>query len=424
MAVVPARAQNLARSLSGGYHVPWQIAGKGAVRMRIFCGRLVNPGSVAQDRVVEISGRRIVSIGPRGDKKPAGEDIDLGNRTVIPGLIDVHCHGGMGDDFSLGRIDKAPAYLARRGTTSFLATNYPMEREVYINGLRGLKKKYHEPHFTGARMLGVHLEGPFLNPGHGAQSPGLCWPPTKENVDFLLAELGDALKMITIAPELPGAIDAIQCFEAKGIVTSAGHTEADRTHIQVAYEAGLRHVTHILNAMEVPAGPTRGVRGIGCAEFCLGSDDMTADVMADAGGRHLCTEWLKIVFRCLGPRRLALISDAMPIAGLPPGPYPTGDGRTIRLTAGQDVTFIDDVLLGGSVMMMMDTVKNLMSHLGLGLHEVIACGTSTPAKLLKIDGRKGSLGPGKDADLVALDDRMQVCLTMVEGKIAYQQASE
>ena len=226
--------------------------------------------------------------------------------------------------------------------------------------------------------------------------------------------------MVSLSPELPGAADAVRRFSEKGIVTAAAHTEANASQMRRVFEAGLRHTTHILNAMETRSGVTRGVRDIGCAEFTLASQEMTADVMVDSAGVHVADEWLGILLKCLTTERLALLSDAMPLTGLPAGTYPTPDGRELRVSPGRDVAMIGGTDLAGSVMMMMDATKNLMRRLGMRLEDVIECATLVPAKVLGIEDRKGSVAPGKDADLVALDARMRVVMTMVEGEIRYR----
>lgn len=393
------------------------------MRRKIFCGRLVNPGMVKEDIIIDVSGSRIISIRPQAGARPNGRDIDLGDSTVIPGLIDIHIHGAAGDEFGKGEVDKARGYMASRGTTSFLATSHPMERHVFIQGIRTLRNKIREQDSNGAKMLGIHLEGPFFSPQHGAQRPGYCWPINKENVEVLLSETGKALKMVSISPELPGAVEAVRMFSQNGIATCAAHTQADAEQMQAVYECGLRHTTHILNAMESPLG-TKGVRRVGCAEFTLASNDMTADVMVDAKGIHVENEWLRIIMKCMGVSRTAFLSDAIPFAGLPPGLYTFGDGQKFKITATEDVGRTSDGILAGSIIMLIDAVKNFMHRLDYKLEEVIECATLTPAKIIGVDNRKGSIETGKDADLVALNDKIEVIFTMVEGKIVYSKTQE
>lgn len=391
--------------------------------MKIFCSKLVNPGEALENVVVEVSGKKIVSVVLQKGSQPTEGDIDLTGKVVIPGLIDIHIHGAAGDDFAAGVIDKAPGYLASRGTTSFLATAiHAINREDYLEGIRRLVKEYKDSK-DGAKMVGIHLEGPFLNPDYGSQMKESCWPLTKENVEDVLREGAGAIKMVSLSPELAGAPEAVRRFTQEGVVTSAAHTEADLTQIQAVYDNGLRHATHILNAMQQPDGPEKGVRGVGCAEFVLASDDMTADIMVDAVKAHIPDEWLRIVFRCLGTKRVALLSDALCLAGSPPGKYPILDGREVTLTAGRDVAVIEGEGLAGSVMALIEAVGNLVCRLGIELEEAIECATLTPARILKIDDRKGSIEAGKDADLVALDESMRVLWTIVEGKKVYSAES-
>ncbi len=388
--------------------------------MKIFVERLVNPGCVKKNVLIEVAEGQVISVRPQAECMPEGGDIDLRNSTVIPGLVDIHIHGAAGDYFTTGEIEKASSYLASRGTTSFLATSYPCDRRTYLEGIRKLRQKVKEQNKNGAKMLGIHLEGPFLNPKYGAQKPEYCWPAEKENVEALLSEAGEALKLVSLSPELPGAVEAVRMFNEKGIIACAAHTEADVEQMQAVYDCGLRHTTHILNAIEAPPHTINGVRRAGCVEFTLASEDMTADVMVDSKAIHVEDEWLKILFKCLGTKRAALLSDAMPLAGLSAGLYPIVDGRKIALVAGEDVVRLTNGELAGSVMMMLDTVKNLMDRLGLKLEEAIECATLTPARVIGVDNFKGSIEMGKDADMVALDEKRQVLLTMIEGRVVYQ----
>jgi len=396
------------------------------MKTRLFCGKLINPGIVKQDAVVEICDRKIASVDSHTGMRPGAGDIDLAGLTVIPGLIDIHIHGAKGDDFSLGNVECAAAYLASRGTTSFLATPlYATQREACLEALHRLRQMWLENRQGGARMLGIHLEGPFLNPEHGSQAPEACWPLTKENLDDVLTALGDALKMVSLSPELAGAAEAVRRFSERNICTAATHTCANAEEMQAVYDAGLRHVTHILNAMPAPPEPEggKGIRTVGCAEYAMASKDMTADCVVDSGRVHLAQPWLRILFQCMGTERLTLISDAVPVAGMGEGSHPLADGRSLQMKPGQDVAFIKEKetdLLCGSVMMMLDAVRNVMHRVGLSLQDTIRLATLNPATLLGIDTHKGTIEPGKDADLVALDDQMQVVLTMVEGEVVYQ----
>ena len=389
--------------------------------MRVFCDRLVNAGCVCEDVIIEISGEKVCSIEPQGGAKAGSDDVYIKGGTVIPGLIDIHIHGAACDDFSACKIEKSPAYLASRGTTGFLPTPiFSINRQAYLDNIVKLKNYYQNQTLAGAKVLGVHLEGPFLNPAHGAQGDDSCWQITDENVDDILAAGEGVVKLISLSPELAGAAGAVRRFEEAGIVTAATHTEAGAAQMQAVYDSGLRHITHIFNAMDLPESSEKGVRATGCAEFALAAGDMTADIIVDSEADHVTDEWIKIALKCLGGGRLALLSDAMPLAGMEPGLYPLPDGREICITAGCDVAYIEGVGLAGSVMTIMDVLINLMERIGLSLEDAIGTASLAPAKILKIDDCKGSVEVGKDADIVVVDDSMGVLLTMVDGKIVYR----
>ena len=346
--------------------------------------------------------------------------LDFRSYTAIPGLIDIHIHGAMGEDFSQGMVDKAPAFLAKHGTTAFLATIiYPVTKKTYLECVGNLAEIYASDQ-NGAKMQGIHLEGPFFNPEYGSQLKQSCWEITKENIEDLISHGGEAIKMASLSPEIPNASLAVKTFVDNGIVTSAAHTCADKKHMREAYDAGLRHATHILNAMEVPSSLNKGVRGVGAAEYVLASDDMTADVLVDCDQSHVADEWLKIIYKCLGVQRKALISDALSVTGFGPGIYPCPDGRKYHVYDDRDVALIDGRILGGSCMTMMGSLKNLIKRLNLKIEDAIESATLTPARIIGINDRKGRVEPGKDADVVIVDENLEVVLTIVEGRIVYQ----
>jgi N-acetylglucosamine-6-phosphate deacetylase len=397
-------------------------------QFRIFAGRLVNPGSSERDVLVTVENNRIVEISPAADGIPKPGDIDASKYIVVPGLIDIHIHGSAGETFLKDCSPNSRGFLASRGTTAFLATTTTASREKFLNGIKRLRKciSQQSPQ-DGAQMLGIRCESPFLEPSLGAQKGDLCWPVNNENISALLDAAGEDLRIMDVSPELKGVEALVKEVVKRGIIVSAAHTRATSEQMARAFKAGLSHMTHIFNATELPPSKAgQGTLGVGADEFSLINDAITTEVIVDSGGFHVSPYWLQILFRCKDKSKICLISDAGSIAGQAQGEYLRPDGNRTILRAGEDVGWLesgDTKYLCGSAMTLHDAMLNLMAHLKMPLKEVIECATLNPAKVLRLDQYKGSIEQGKDADLVVLDDNLQVVLTMIAGEVVFRNLS-
>ncbi|GGS89546.1 N-acetylglucosamine-6-phosphate deacetylase [Nonomuraea spiralis] len=382
--------------------------------------RAVLPGEVREDLAVVVSGDRIEAVLPAAELVGVRR-VDAGGAYLTPGLIDLHTHGAGGRGFDEGDAVAWTSVLAaqaRFGVTAVqasLATAPPADLADRL----ALARTITEPDIAndpadgppreGARLLGVHLEGPFLAPEQaGAHDPALLVPPSAEAVGALLA--AGTPSMVTLAPELPGGIEAVRRFAAAGSVVAIGHSQAAGDVFAAAVAAGVTHLTHLWSGQSALTrrGPWR-VPGL--LEESLASDGLTAEVIAD--GRHLPPQLLRIAARCL-PGRLCVVSDATPGAGLP-------DGSPYRLGA-LDCVVRDGVGMApggasfaGSTTGLGPMLGHLRRELGLGVPEVVAMATATPARVLGLRDQ-GALRAGCLADLALFDDDFGVRATVVGGR--------
>ena len=395
-------------------------------QIQVFAGNLVNPGLAQHGMVVSVQNGKISGVNPVADQVPGPEDIDAREYTVIPGLIDIHNHGALGEGFMSDCTERARSFLASKGTTAILATTYPYgQREEFLTGIKQLRRRIAEQKpREGAQILGIHCEGPFLEPSLGAQMPELCWPINSENITTLLETAGEDLRILALSPELPGAEDLIKQAVSRGIIVAAAHSRAGAEDMKRAYQAGLSHMTHIFNATDRPAPAAgKGVLGVGCDEFALTCDGMTAEVIADCQGFHVSPYWLDILFHCKSKDKIALISDSTSITGRGAGAYPQPDGSKLILREGEDVGWVESKAkkgLAGSAMTMRDALTNLMRHLQMPIEEAIECASLTPSRILGLEQKKGSIEPGKDADLVVLNEQLDVVLTMIAAEVVFK----
>lgn len=341
------------------------------------------------------------------------EIIEAQDKYVMPGFIDLHVHGGGGADVMDGEyeaIRKVAATHARFGTTAFLPTTLTMPKDKIIKSLQSIKEAKLKGTGTAA-ILGIHLEGPYINPEKkGAQNEEGIMPLSKNEFLELNQASGYLIRLVTLAPEMPGAIDFIRWLHRKNIIISAGHTNATYQKMQEAIQVGLTHVTHLFNAM-------RGLhhREPGIVGAALSDSRLTVEVIAD--GIHIHPIILKMIYQMKGSEKIVLVTDAIRAACLEEGNYDLG-GKEVIVVRGQ--AKLGDGTLAGSVLTKNQAVHNMVAQAGISLLEAVQMSTYNPAKCLGTEYRKGSLEPGKDADIVILNQDFEVELTMVSGQVIFR----
>ncbi len=365
-------------------------------------GRIVLPDRTLTGHALRIDGPRIAAIPPESELPAGVKRIDVGGRLITPGLIDIHTHGAMGHTFN----DPTPeafaaitAENARNGVTALLATTATAPLDDLAASLAFTRMWMSRPR-AGAQVLGAHVEGPYFSPAQaGAQDPANLLIPAQTPPDPLLA-YHDIIRIFTFAPELPGAADLARRLTALGIVPAAGHSNAREEEIIPVIAAGLRHVIHIWSAQSstVREGPWRKP---GLLEVSLTYDDLTVEMIAD--NKHLPPTLMKLAYKCIGPDRLCVISDATSGAGLPEGAHFRMGEMTYEVHDGVGMMF-DRSAFAGSTTLINRMVAILIEHVGVPLPEAVRMASLTPARVIGVDHRKGSLAPGKDADIVIFED--------------------
>jgi len=383
------------------------------VRTLIFGGTLLTPEQTLPDHTLVIDGPQIAGIEPqplRGGG--AGEQmIDARGLWVIPGLIDVHIHGSSGHDVMEATpeaLHSMARFLARHGVTAYFPTTCAASSQATWAAIENVARCPQPA--DGAQHLGLHLEGPYANPEHrGAQPPEQLRLPDPDEYAAWLAN--KAVRLITIAPELPGALDLIERGASQGIKFAVGHSGASYEQMLAAADRGLQQATHTFNGM-------LGLhhREPGTAGAVLADERIYAQVIAD--GVHLHPAVVKVLIRAKGVGRTILITDGMRATGVGDGEYDLG-GQAIRVEGGIARTAAGG--LAGSTLTLDAAVRNAMRFAGLSLAESVAMASAVPAEAMGLAGRKGCLAPGADADVVLLDANLHVRLTMIAGHIVYRQ---
>jgi N-acetylglucosamine-6-phosphate deacetylase len=361
---------------------------------------VVLPDREAQLDVLVAEGR-IASL----ETGKTDEEIDLAGTTLLPGFIDVHIHGAAGVDVMEATTDglrSVSEYLASQGVTSWLPTFVPASDAQYASAVEVISSVP----VSGARVVGVHYEGPFVNTKqcgalHTEYFKGYSRP---EDLAFLVVPESGA-RMITLAPEVIGGIELVRELKARGWVISIGHTRADLQLLDDACEAGARHMTHFMNAM----APLHH-RNPGPIAWGLSRNDVTVDLIAD--GIHLDPFMLRLLLKIKGTGSISLISDAIAAAGKGDGDYDIW-GETITVMNGRTANASGSI--AGSVISMLDAVR-LLHSLGVSYVDLARMASSNPARLLGVDHECGSIAVGKRADLVALDADGNVKLTLIGGQ--------
>jgi N-acetylglucosamine-6-phosphate deacetylase len=380
-------------------------------------GRVLADGKFNNGWVVRIDGGRIAYVGP--DRKAAEGDqvIDAGGLAVVPGFIDLHVHGGAGSDFmdaDLASYSTIARFHAAGGTTAWMPTTATDRHENVLAALKVIRQA-RDQKLAGPSVLGAHVEGPYLTLSKcGCHDPDLVRPPREaETRDYL--DNADVIGRITIAPDLPGALDFIRRISGEGVLVSGGHSEATYSLMMEAIDAGMRMVTHLYSAMSsiAKAGPFR--MG-GMLEATMLDDRLSTELIVD--GKHVPAELLRLALKVKHPNTVSFTTDAMRGAGAPDGLYTFG-GRegTKAIVEGGVARNLTNTGFASSTVRMVDLARNGVQIAGLTLEESIRRCSEVPARIAGVFDRKGSISPGKDADIVLLDDRnWQVKRTLVAGQ--------
>lgn len=343
------------------------------------------------------------------------EEIELPeNAVVLPGFIDEHIHGAGGSDAMDGNTKDLAIIaetVAKEGTTSFLATTMTQSKENILKAMRAVKEYREAAGEQGARIAGVHLEGPFIAAAHkGAQPLEYVAAPDAKTFDEYNAACGNAIKIITLAPETDGALDFIRHIVAQGTVVSVGHTGAKYAEVKAAMEAGATNVTHTYNAQS----PLHH-REIGVVGSALLLEDLYCELICDT--IHVSVPAMQLLVKNKRADKLALITDAMRAKGLADGVSELG-GQTVYVKGGE--ARLADGTLAGSVLRMNRALQNMVEKVGVPFTQAVDYCTINPARTLKMENEAGSIAEGKRADFAVLNDKFDVLYTVRDGKIIYK----
>ncbi len=392
--------------------------------MKIFSfGRLFLPAPSPDKTCLAVEDGRVVAVLSESEarsgfvRRSAGypaapssypEWIDCTSFTAGPGLIDLHCHGGAGFDFADGTpeaLSSAAGYHLSRGVTTILATLGSCTTEEMLAVCRSLS----EAQKAVPSLFGIHFEGPYFDIDHsGCHLKSLVRNPERGEWEQFLP-YQESLKMVTIAPELPGALDFIKEFSRLGTVFSLGHSGASWEDVEKAIDAGLCHSTHIFNAMS-RSSRIEFVLTPGVLETSLIRDELSTEIIGDC--IHVGPRLAEFVVRVKGITRVSLVSDALRGVGCPPGDYAFGpkNGKVARIIESPRVGILPEnpSTLASSAISLGDSLGIYAAQTQLGLSAVWEMASLSPARVLRIEDRKGSLAPGRDADFILLDEALAV----------------
>ncbi len=383
----------------------------------IHGGDAYTPDGLIHDAAVLVDGESIVAVGPQTQVRSTGAfdvELDAHGGVIAAGFIDLQINGAGGrfltDDPTVEAVQEMARTVARYGCTSFLPTVITSNFQTMLAAVRAVHEA-NEQTTDGARVLGVHLEGPFINPeASGVHDSAFIRPPSQDDLDTLWEASGGGIKLMTLAPEMPGAGELIRAAGRYGIAVAVGHTRADYSQMMEAVAAGAGLATHLFNAM---GGLT--ARDPGATGAVLASTDFMASLIAD--GYHVHPAMMELALRTKGPEGLVLVTDAMP---------PMGTDLTEFSLYGETVTvrdgacFMADGTLAGSVLTMDRAVRNMSDLVDAPVEDALRMASSNPASVIGEGDVRGTIEVGKAADIVVMDSELNVTATIVGGRTVYQ----
>lgn len=369
--------------------------------------QIATPHELLEDGAVVVENGRLTAVGPSHTltSPPNARIIDASGQYLIPGLIDLQLNGGFGHDFTQDphTIWEVAQQLPQHGVTSFLPTIITAPLSVSQRGLDVLAQGP-PAGFVGAAPLGLHIEGPFLNPAKkGAHNPAHIQPPNVAATCHWSAANGVAL--VTLAPEIPGALPLVEALAGRGVVVSAGHSMATLAEARAGFEAGIRYGTHLFNAM-----PPLHHRDPGLVGALLTDERVTIGLIPD--GIHVHPTLVKMVWEGAARKRLNFVTDAMGALGMPPGRYHLGDHEVL---VSETTAQLANGTLAGSIISMDGVLRQAMAYTGGELTAVLPALTTIPAQLLGLDHQIGSIRPGQIANMALLSSTYRVNTTIIEG---------
>jgi N-acetylglucosamine-6-phosphate deacetylase len=379
----------------------------------LHAGRLLTPTAEITDAGILIREGVIEELGLReGMRLPVGaREISATGKTAIPGFVDVHIHGAGGRDVMEGSADALASVtktVARHGTTSMVATTVTASSDDTIRSVEGIARyisQQHEADDKRAEVLGIHFEGPFLSPARRGVHPAEWLQlPSSEMLEKLLQAAAGNAQILTIAPELLGAMPCIDAARNAGMVVAMGHTDATYEQARAAIAHGVHHAVHVYNAMRPFSHRDSGVIGA-----VLTSPEVSAELIAD--GVHVEETAMRVLLQAKGPEHMILISDGISATGMPDGKYILGK---LEVTVSGGICRNSEGKLAGSTLTLDRALRNIIG-LGVPLTDAVRMLTLNPASLLGIEFKKGALRVGADADILLLDEGLQLTNVWVRG---------
>jgi len=380
--------------------------------------KIITPFEVLTKKDIQIDYKKGIRIYPASEKTEFLKEEIIGckGKIIAPGFIDIHTHGGSGIAFGSGNLEDGllsySRWAATTGVTGFLLSISGPSPDAICEILKGYAAVFKENReWPGAIPLGIHLEGPYLNPKkHGAFRTSWLRQPSIEELKRILDSAGGWIRQVSLAPELEGAGDAAAFLADEGITAALGHSDADYETASAALEGDFRHVTHTYNAQSAFHHRSPGVAGA-----VLASNRITAELIGDA--HHIHPAAMQILYRCLGAERIILISDAMPGAGLPDGVY---NLMEMEVRVKNCKATLPDGTLAGSTATMESALRTLVNKAKIPLQDAVKMASHNPAKCIVRQENTGHLANGKSADIVVLNEDLTVYMTIVSGKIVYK----
>ena len=389
---------------------------------RVENGTVLTPSRTVETGSVVIEEGKISDIVAESlhtKERGSANVLDARNKIVIPGLIDIHTHGlhgGSALDSNIESITKMSSYFPRHGVTGFLPTTTAEPMQMLLETARAVAELMGETqNEVGAEVLGLNLEGPFISKMKpGAQRVNFIREPDFQEFEEIFETSAKSVRLVTVAPELKGSLEFIARAKAKGVTVAAGHSNATYEEMIAGINAGITHASHTFNAMR-----EFKQRDPGMIAAILNSDEVTAELIAD--GVHVHEGAMKLLIRAKGVDRVVAVSDSMPLAGMPDGKYETM-GFQIELKDG--VLSLPGGQLAGSASTLEKSLAIMTKRLGIKLVDAVKMASTNPARVLRVDAKKGSIEKGKDADLAILNkEDLSVHATVIKGRAFYNSSA-